>query len=182
MKNKMKHLTLNPKNAIEIGTYANGRKYLVFKCGTPTCHNTLSVGAAPCQLKRATGYCTSCHRKKRPYGVIFNRVKDNAKQKGITNSLTYAQFIEFTKIAECVYCGEPVEWIEHVPANYRGRSGYNLDRKDSSKGYSKDNCVVCCRICNWAKNELFSHEEFLLIGKTIGKVLRKREKDGNPTK
>lgn len=170
----MKQIRLKPENAIEGREYGSGRKYFVFRCGTPDCPHTLSVGAAPCQLKRATGYCTSCHRKKRPYGVIFNKIIENAKQKNIPNYLTYTQFLEFTKINKCVYCEETVEWMEHVPANYRGKSGYNLDRKDSSKGYSKENCVVCCKICNWSKNELFSHEEFLEIGKTIGKILRKR--------
>jgi hypothetical protein len=174
MKNKMKQISLKPENAIERRAHTNGRKYFLFKCGTVNCSNTLSVGAAPCQLKRATGYCTSCHRKKRPYGIIFNRIAENSKQKSIPNSLTYSQFLEFTKVKVCVYCEELVEWMEHIPAHYRGHYGYNLDRKDSSKGYSKENCVVCCKICNWSKNELFSHEEFLEIGKTIGKILRKR--------
>jgi hypothetical protein len=170
----MKPIRLNPKNAISIETYANKRKFYIFKCGMEGCSNTINVGIAPCQMKRSTGYCTSCHRKKRPYGILFNRVTSNAELKGIKSTLTYAQFLEFTKINKCVYCKSNVEWMAHVPAHYRGATGYNLDRKDSSGPYSKENCVVCCKTCNWSKNELFSHQEFLDIGKAIGKVLRKR--------
>ena len=40
-------------------------------------------------------------------------------------------------------------------------SSVNLDRVDSNKGYSKDNCVVCCYICNKMKSTL-SEEQFLV--------------------
>ena len=46
-------------------------------------------------------------------------------------------------------------------------TAYNLDRKDSIKGYTKENCVVCCKRCNRAKSNLFSYEEWLEIGKFI---------------
>ena len=35
-----------------------------------------------------------------------------------------------------------------------------IDRIDSTKGYSKDNCVSCCKMCNIMKNK-FSKEDFL---------------------
>ena len=36
-----------------------------------------------------------------------------------------------TEEEKCHYCGAELR-------------GYNLDRKDNTKGYSKENCVVCC--------------------------------------
>ncbi len=171
MKNKIQ---LNPKNAIRTEKWNNNRKLYVFKCATENCTNEITVGAAPSQLKRSTGYCTSCHRKGRPFGIIFNRIKKNSSIKNIENTLTYEEFLKFTKINNCTYCQSKIHWLAHVPAHYRGETGYNLDRKDPNKAYSKENCVVCCKICNWSKNDLFTHEEFLVIGKTIGKILRKR--------
>lgn len=171
MKNKT---LLSPDIALRTETWKNGRKLYVFKCINDSCSNEIRVGIAPSQLKRSTGICTSCHRKGKPFGVLFNRIKDNARLKNLTNTITYEQFIEFTNTNSCTYCDSKIEWVEHLSSEYRGESGYNLDRKDPSKGYSKENCVVCCKICNWSKNELFTHEEFLEIGKTIGKVLRKR--------
>lgn len=47
----------------------------------------------------------------------------------------------------CAYCGE-------IMNNFNG-----LDRVDSSKEYTIDNVVPCCKYCNWAKNDL-SVKEF----------------------
>ena len=38
---------------------------------------------------------------------------------------------------------------------YCGVAGPNgIDRRDSSKGYEKDNCVSCCKHCNYVKGNL----------------------------
>lgn len=58
----------------------------------------------------------------------------------------------------CTYCG-----LMHS-------SGVNgLDRMDSSKGHTKENCVPCCRECNQAKMNYWTFEEM----KEIGAVMRK---------
>jgi hypothetical protein len=50
----------------------------------------------------------------------------------------------------------------------RGRStAYNLDRKDATKGYFRDNCVACCARCNRSKSNTFSFEEWVEVGKAI---------------
>lgn len=170
MKNKT---LLDPRNALRIETWNNNRKLYVFKCLTEGCSNEIRVGIAPSQLSRSTGHCTSCNRKGKPYGTLFARLEANAKKKQVKLDLSYEEFLDFTKVKRCTYCQSEIDWKEH------GKSGentvaYNLDRMDSSKGYSKENCVVCCKICNWSKNDLFSHEEFLIVGKAIGEVLRSR--------
>lgn len=55
---------------------------------------------------------------------------------------------------------------------------YNLDRKDPAVGYQKDNCVVCCALCNRAKGDNFSYEEFLLIGPLVA-LIKDRRKSGS---
>lgn len=58
----------------------------------------------------------------------------------------------------CTYCG-----LMHS-------SGVNgLDRIDSSKGHTKENCVPCCKECNQAKMNYWTFEEM----KEIGAVMRK---------
>lgn len=69
----------------------------------------------------------------------------------------------------CYYCGKidtrnykikrkegilPPEEIKKFNVEMNG-----VDRLDSSKGYIKENCVSCCRQCNWMKND-YSKEEF----------------------
>lgn len=48
-------------------------------------------------------------------------------------------------IGDCSYCGSPSEW----PFKRNG-----IDRVDSLKDYTVDNCVTACKICNRAKNNL----------------------------
>jgi len=45
-----------------------------------------------------------------------------------------------------------------------------LDRIDNSKGHTKDNTVVCCYRCNMTRSNLYSHDEFKLIGKVIQEI------------
>ena len=72
-------------------------------------------------------------------------------------------FIKNISNKPCIYCGDT------------NRVG--CDRIDNSKGHTKDNVVPCCYDCNCARNNNFSYEEMLIIGKTIKKVkkLRKRK-------
>ncbi len=59
----------------------------------------------------------------------------------------------------CVYCGYP---------------STGLDRIDNTLGHSIENCVPCCKECNIARNDLFTSEEMLIIGKAIKQVKDKR--------
>lgn len=70
-------------------------------------------------------------------------------------------FIENISTKPCVYCGDT------------NRVG--CDRIDNSKGHTKDNVVPCCFECNCARNNNFSYEEMLIIGKTIKKVKELRK-------
>lgn len=60
----------------------------------------------------------------------------------------------------CTYCGD----------TYR----IGADRIDNTKGHTKNNVIPCCYECNCARNNNFSFEEMMVIGKTIGEVKRNR--------
>lgn len=123
-----------------------------------------------------TGHTTSCGcfhlekqstQHKRPHEVQYKGLCRNAKTHKETNDLiTYEDFLEFVKIVNCHYCGDRILWNRRSNKQVRS-TAYNLDRKDSIKGYTKENCVVCCKRCNRAKSNLFSYEEWLEIGKFI---------------
>jgi 5-methylcytosine-specific restriction endonuclease McrA len=76
-------------------------------------------------------------------------------------SLTFEEFREFTKQSSCVYCEAPVTWSAFI--DKQASAAYNLDRKDNALGYTKDNCVVCCKPCNYSKGSRFTHEEFRVM-------------------
>ncbi|MCC5915854.1 MAG: hypothetical protein JJU02_00865 [Cryomorphaceae bacterium] len=80
----------------------------------------------------------------------------------------------------CAYCDITIEQIEALAEkkmlfkkNERGWS-LEMDRKNSNKEYTKDNCVMSCYWCNNAKTDEFAYEEFLEVGKAIGAVWKKR--------
>lgn len=78
--------------------------------------------------------------------------------------LSYEEFLTFTRIPECHYCGAVIPWHPKMAGK---NNAYYLDRKDNDKGYTTDNCVVCCSRCNWAKANRFTYEEWVYIGKAI---------------
>lgn len=108
---------------------------------------------------------TSCGCRKhepvlRVFESLYNRLLQSSKH---PVELTYEEFLEFTKQHRCHYCGCEIVFDTRIVKQDR----CNLDRKDSYKGYSKDNCVVCCKRCNIAKNNHFTYEEWVKIGNLI---------------
>lgn len=56
----------------------------------------------------------------------------------------------------------------------RGRK-LEIDRKDNVSEYNMTNCVLACAICNMAKSDKFTYEEFLRVGEVIKEVWQKRK-------
>jgi hypothetical protein len=96
----------------------------------------------------------------------FTNYRLNAKAKNLEFGLTMEEFEKITS-SSCHYCGDNPSLYRF---NKRGWGGYlhnGIDRMDSSKGYTLDNCVPCCKTCNFAKNTV-SYSDFLdWIGRLI---------------
>lgn len=103
-------------------------------------------------------------KQERAYAKIHNatlagklsKYKFNAKKRGFAWNLTDEQFSTFWQ-KPCNYCGDKIETL-------------GVDRVDSSKGYSLDNVVSCCEVCNRVKMAhdacfLKSHLEKMLANK-----------------
>jgi hypothetical protein len=145
------------------------RTVYIFLC--KNCKKELRVDSS--HLKRHTGICNSCHRKKRPYEVIYKRLLLNATAKHIPVDITYEDFLNFTQIPNCHYCDEPIFWCKFTSKHNYGTS-YNLDRIDNKKGYILNNCVVCCTFCNYVKKDQFSYQEFLLLIPVLKQIKKNR--------
>lgn len=78
---------------------------------------------------------------------MFYNYKRSAKERNIEWNLTLDEFIKIIH-KDCYYCGS-------APLERRKQNGVSavnsIDRIDSSKGYSIDNCVPCCSVCNYMK-------------------------------
>ena len=115
-----------------------------------------------------------CFQRKRPYESLYNKLKWVASDRCNSLNITYEEYVEFTKITQCHYCGSAIKWDKHFI--HKGNShGYKLDRKDNNKGYSKDNCVVCCSMCNFVKSDKFTYDEMLKIGPFLKEVINERQ-------
>lgn len=127
-------------------------------------------------LKRHSGRCRPCadkqngqlssqRNRKQPYEALYNRFLYDRGRAGQETDITFADFVDFTKIKECHYCGRGIEWAECSLAcnGYR----YNLDRTNNCRGYFKDNVVVCCWRCNETKSDRFTYNQFVKIGNVI---------------
>lgn len=107
-----------------------------------------------------TGNSKSCGHTRRTllhgeaaFNQVYLRYKAAAKKKHRTFALTKEDFSFITQM-NCHYCGAiPVQVIHYGHSN--GEFIYNgIDRIDSDKGYTLDNVVPCCGICNTMKNSL----------------------------
>lgn len=107
--------------------------------------------------------CVKPGLRLRPYEAVFNTFRREAKRSQKDVGITYEDFLAFTLILRCHYCGHPIIWSKY---NIQS-SVYNLDRTDNTRGYTKDNLVVCCKRCNYAKADRFTYDEWTQIGKLI---------------
>jgi hypothetical protein len=99
--------------------------------------------------------------KNNPFDAIRNTIyldyKIKAEHRGFLFSLTLDEFTKLTE-SQCNYCGISYSNLRPVRRKYSAMTYlYNgIDRVNNEKGYSFDNCVPCCRICNQAKHTLNS--------------------------
>lgn len=154
----------------------------MWKCQC-SCGNTRNVSGNDLRMGQSTSCgClrsekTSKAKRKLPYQWIYNGLKRRSELSGKSCEITYNDFLSYTTITHCHYCGTKIVWHEHKTNGQS--SAYFLDRKNNILGYTKDNCVVCCATCNWVKSDVFSYEEMIELGKTIAKINEKRYSYGN---
>jgi hypothetical protein len=75
----------------------------------------------------------------RPYESLYHYTNRHAIRRKHDFLLTYEEFVAFTTVTECHYCGDSITWAKHDI--HKNGSYCNLDRLDD-KEYSVANCVV----------------------------------------
>lgn len=87
-------------------------------------------------------------------------------RRDLEHTLTVHQFARLIK-APCTFCGQP-------PYNQtKLKTGENiaytgLDRMDNAQGYTVENTVPCCKICNSMKGEMGPKEFVAHVQKIVG--------------
>lgn len=86
--------------------------------------------------------------RKFPAKYKVKQVRSNARQRGLSISLTDERIVELAS-QDCSYCGATA-----------GALLNGIDRVDNRIGYEEGNVVPCCFVCNRAKQDA-GREEFI---------------------
>lgn len=107
--------------------------------------------------------CGCAPRRTRPNHIaakneVYKRYKKAAEKRGHLFLLTKEEFSELI-MQNCHYCGGEYSLVSPL---LRHKDFYHngVDRVNNSLGYTKENCVPCCLICNNSKSTL-SLEEWM---------------------
>ena len=130
----------------------NSQYYWLCECN---CGNKLWIRADRVHTQKSCGCIRKeIHRLEKGVAArnsYYSQYKTSAKLKELEFTLTVEQFANLTSGA-CHYCGDIPSLIRSYPRGWGGYIHNGIDRIDSSKGYTLDNCVSCCKTCNFAKN------------------------------
>ncbi len=112
-------------------------------------------------MRRHTSVSCGCYRIERERfapgvaarNVVLSSYKAGAIQRNLLWLLTDNEFDDLTRGC-CYFCGVPPYQTRQVNKT-SGVFTYNgIDRLNSTTGYTRENCVSCCGICNKAKRNL----------------------------
>lgn len=101
---------------------------------------------------------THARSRRKAYGesscnTLYNHYRTSARRRGIPFGITRTEFSALC-VQPCVYCGDAPSQVFKGKGSY-GEFVYNgVDRTDNTLGYTPENSVPCCCICNRAKCDL----------------------------
>ena len=114
------------------------------------------------------------------HNVLFCNIKASARQRDLHFELTKEEHLYLIG-QTCFYCGSPPVMPVTKQAKKIGIPflHHGIDRKDSTIGYIKTNCVSCCSKCNYMKHtlniaEFISHCHLIAKTHTPGTQLEHR--------
>jgi hypothetical protein len=100
------------------------------------------------------------------FNKLFGSYRYQAKTRGLSFRLSKKHFRGLVTNS-CHYCGiAPSSFLRKRGAN--GEFVYSgIDRVNPKYGYSVNNCVACCKTCNWAKSNLTVDKFILWIDRLV---------------
>ena len=156
------------RNAIDLTGHVYGRLTVIGFTGRDKKGNSLWLCQCECgtkkviashQLRKNKEPVRSCGCiRKYPKGVgsmrkLLYGYKRDAKRRDLCFQLTQDQFATITT-QRCHYCGAYPLQCAGEP-NHNGFYLYNgIDRINNDEGYTTDNVVPCCKVCNRMKTDM----------------------------
>ena len=127
-------------------------KYYICSC---TCGKEKSIALDNIKGNRIKSCGHVKSENEEDYGIdgssknLFNKYKRQAKYRNLEFSIDYLSFCKLTSSA-CFYCGQ----LPITNYTYRNKPPYiynGIDRVNNLLGYTQENSVACCPICNFMK-------------------------------
>ena len=115
--------------------------------------NNKTQSCQSCRLKGKTSGNKIKDRKTALINTRYAQYRSNAKNDNRVFELT-KDFFKRLVTSNCTYCDSPPTGSlkdASLNSTYELRLG-GIDRIDSSMGYTELNCVSCCKLCNFMKN------------------------------
>lgn len=107
--------------------------------------------------------CRACSAKKeRTPNIRYANTKAQCKGSGVEWSISYEDWLKVID-NPCAYCGGELADI-----------GRACDRIDTMVGYTLENVLPCCPVCNEIRGRCFTVDEMKQIGPVIGNIKRQR--------
>lgn len=105
---------------------------------------------------------------------VYRNYKSASKRRKYDFNLSIDEFKTLIE-NQCFYCGQEGSMTPYYNKKYSKNSyRYNgVDRIDNNKGYTLENCVSCCNICNNAKSTLTIDDFKNWIKKTYEHLMKK---------
>lgn len=153
-------------------------------CGKTTivkksCLNLSKSGTKSCGCASIDGWEVSACKQRgvprphvqKPNGesvlhTSFLSYKIGAKRRNISFQIDETKFAELTS-QNCHYCGTEPKDLKPKKDSFATRKMNGVDRVNSDIGYEQHNCVSCCKICNYMKQELSKKEFYSHITKIL---------------
>lgn len=154
----------------------NNGRHLYYNVKCKNCGATLVVRKDNILEDTKNKKCVKCagnHVGPTPeplYNISYNRYKQNAIARNLSFELSKNEFKEIVS-KNCAYCGKVPSEIQSLKRyNHTGHPIYmnGIDRIDSNKGYTINNCVPCCEMCNrmklnYTKKQFLDHVEQIYL-------------------
>lgn len=93
------------------------------------------------------------------FNVMFAVYKHHAAERNLVFELNESQFRNLTKL-NCFYCDDEPKTLFKPKAPFGGYLSNGVDRINNNIGYTIQNSVTCCRICNQMKSDR-SYDDFI---------------------
>lgn len=154
-------------------TKVRGRWKCVCECGREVIKLTDHLRSTKARKQPGVDGCLQCAprtpKRISPAGasgfrLLLGTYRASARDAGRVFTLSDDQFRALTK-QNCHYCNRVPSQVRTTTAKIykHGDYTYNgVDRKDNTQGYTPDNSLPCCSVCNIMKKDM-GYDEFLSL-------------------